>query len=426
MIRSKSDLIDKSYKYAASSTTKNHIYILYKNRNGNYIFTSFNVATLKSNEIKGKLSRKLPIGKREIMNEVACFYSYTKRVGYLYAINLKTGEQKGVPIKINNVRAKKTVTEAFQILKKSNEIVVCLNTSFKLKKNHLYIQRFNSNLEMLSTLKLTENVSQSIVNVSVSELNNGKLLLLGTFSGGSQARSEGIFISRLNNKEIEYLKFYNYSDFDKIYSYLSERKQEKIIRKRRRKERRGKHLNSSFRIEPHNAIILDDGYMFVGESYYPTYQHRTYSTYSANGVYTTHSSNIFDGFQYTHAVLARFDKNGQFLWDEALPMWPFHKPFFVKKFISLAKQKQSINMVFEDRSQIISATIDFDGNTLCQRMANNIKTNAKGDYTRWTSSVIEHWYGNNFIVHGNQKIKNKKNSRLAKKRKVYFINKIEF
>ena len=77
---------------------------------------------------------------------------------------------------------------------------------------------------------------------------------------------------------------------------------------------------------------------------------------------TTHTEQVFDGFQYTHAVLVNFDSEGKIVWDQCFEMWPAYKPFYVKKFISLAQDNEdAINMVFVSKEQICSKSIDYSG-----------------------------------------------------------------
>ncbi|MCB0739101.1 MAG: hypothetical protein KDC92_16445, partial [Bacteroidetes bacterium] len=198
-----------------------------------------------------------------------------------------------------------------------------------------------------------------------------------------------------------------------------------------KKEKKGKELVFSYRIAMHGIIKVDDGYMFLGEAYYPTYRTETYTTTSTvNGVTTTttNTRQVFDGYQYTHAILSKFNEDGKLIWDQIFEMWPSYKPFVVKHFISIAERNQnSLKLVFASRSRITSKSFDFNGTIIQESESEEIETNFENDKTKSSFSNIDYWYDNFFIAYGEQKIKNTKDdTRQKRKRKVYFINKIKY
>jgi len=169
---------------------------------------------------------------------------------------------------------------------------------------------------------------------------------------------------------------------------------------------------------------LDEGYLFIGEAYYPTYRTETYTTYS-NGVAVTQTRQVFDGYQYTHAVVTRYNKYGEMVWDQIFEMYPSYKPFFVKRFISIAEGDQdALNLVFASRSRIVSKSFSYEGEVISDRTSDPIETGLDGDKTKWSNSNVDYWYDDYFIAYGRQKIKNKEKGQ--RKRFVYFVNKIKF
>ena len=95
---------------------------------------------------------------------------------------------------------------------------------------------------------------------------------------------------------------------NKFLEYLPARKQAKVERKQKRKEKKGKEMNINYLIASHDIIKKGDKYIMLGEAYYPTYRTETRTDANGNVTYRT----VFDGYQYTHAVVAGFDKDGHF------------------------------------------------------------------------------------------------------------------
>jgi len=112
--------------------------------------------------------------------------------------------------------------------------------------------------------------------------------------------------------------------------------------------------------------MMNDGYIFIGEAFYPTYRNETRMVTSyVNGRPST---------------------------------------------------TMQTTLVF-----------DHDGEILFEHQTDEIKTNFEGDKSKYSFSEIENWYDNYFIAYGSQKIKNEDtNNRNNKTRHVYFINKIKF
>ena len=136
---------------------------------------------------------------------------------------------------------------------------------------------------------------------------------------------------------------------------------------------------------------------------------------------------VFDGFRYTHAVIVKFDSQGNLKWDETFEMWPAYKPFHVKRFISIAeKNEHQLKLVFASRSKITSQTVGFNGRIEKDFESETIETQYEGDKHKWTYSNIDYWYGRYFLAYGSAKIKNQESAKGDRKRKVFFISKVGY
>jgi hypothetical protein len=254
-------------------------------------------------------------------------------------------------------------------------------------------------------------------------------MLSQAYAKNNSSGSEGLFFCKIKNKEVDFFKFYNFLDLDNFLSYLPEKRIEKIEKKKNRKAERGKELTLTYRIAPHEVMQLPDGYLFLGEAFYPTYQTQTTtSTSTTNGVTstTTHTTQVFTGYQYTHAILARFGSGGNLLWDEIFELRSAYKPYKIKRFISIEEKNQDmIKMVFASNNKITTKAVDNNGSLISDFQSEEIETNFKGDKAKRSFSDIDYWYDNYFIAYGQQIIKNTADE-TARKRKVYFISKVRY
>lgn len=239
--------------------------------------------------------------------------------------------------------------------------------------------------------------------------------------------SEGLFFCEAQNNEISFIQYYNWLELDNFLSYLSLRKQERIEKKNERKKANGKQLIYNYLIADHDVQLVEDGYIFLGEAYYPTYRTEFYTSYQ-NGVPVTQTRTVFDGYQYTHAVVAKFGFDGELIWDETFEMFPAEKPYRVKRFISTPDNlEDALYMVFSSRGRIITKAINFDGIVIENKASEEILTDNQNDNIKYTTSNLDYWYGDYFLAFGFQKIVNRAEAkRKDRKRKVYYMTKISY
>lgn len=429
-VNSKSISIKKKYYADETYHTDKRSHTLCRDRKGNYSIVSVEASSLEITKVDGIVPKKSWIKEMTILGDYAFFHASIKKVPYLFSVNWKTGKQNFIPVSLRNYSSKKTQLMGFQVLKSSNEIFLYVQAQVEKKKSELYVIRLNDKGEKEEVFNLSKNIDQNIIDVSASKLSNGKYIFTGTYSTKSLSESEGLFFCQAQKNEIDFISFYNFLDLDQFLSYLPERKQEKIEKKKERKEGRGKEFKLKYQIATHDVEELDDGYIFLGEAYYPTYRTETYTATSfINGVSstTTHSRTIFDGYRYTHAVVAKFNKEGSLQWDQTFEMWPAYKPYYIKHFISMAEKNQSFSkLVFASRNKIISKSIDYNGLVIQDSESEEIETTHEGDKEKWSVSNVDFWYDKYFIAFGEQKIINKKDKDVKRKRKVYFISKIKY
>ena len=426
-VQSKKLLLNKKFFKNETFSDKDRIHTLYTNKKGEYQLITINAANLEDTRVSGIYPKKSLIKSMAILGDFAYLKATIKKSPFLFAINWKTGAKKLIPINIKDYSPKRLSLMNFQILNESNEIFLYVKAIEKNKKSDIYVIRLNDKGEKIEVFNFTKNIDKNIIDISASKIGDNNYIFNGTYSTKSTGMSEGLFFCQGNKSNINYIRFYNFLDLENFLSYLPEKKQKKIEKKKGKKEKKGKELSFNYRIAAHGLIQLNDGYLFLGEAYYPTYRMEPYQT-TVNGVTTTQYRQVFDGYQYTHAILSKFSNDGALIWDQIFELFGAYKPFHVKRFISIAEQKQNaINLVFSSRNKIYSKSFDFDGKVIQEKESDKIATNYSGDKTKGTFSNIDFWYDQYFLAYGHQKIINKeKGDNVKRKRKVYFISKIKF
>jgi len=422
--------VDKKLRLDEKFSDGKELYSIFKNVKGDFVIVTVNPQEKSLESISGSLPRKCRIRDMVVSGDFAYFKSVIKGNSYLFTINLNTGLQKPIMLSVAGTKPKDLMLESFQLIEGEDEIMLLVSAKISRKKTESKIVILNSKGDKKAVFDVFRNMEQNIISATASKLSDNSYLVLGTFAKDSKVTSEGIYISKITDGQLEYIKFYNYIDLQNFLSYLPEKRQKKIEKKKKRKESRGNDFALNYNIAAHDVIVRDDGYLLIGEAYYATYYTETYTTTSTvNGhtTVTTHTRQVFDGYQYTHAYIAKFGFDGDLIWDQTFSMWPTYKPFRVKEFISVAENDdQSVKMVYVSYNRIMTKLLGNDGQVISDFQTEEIETGFEGDKVKRSFSNIDYWYGNVFIAYWNQKIKNKENKDVERKRKIYFISKIVF
>lgn len=426
--------IDTKFKLDETFRDKDNLHLLFKGRKGAYLILNIDAVTLKKTETKGEFGSRTTVKGMTVLNNFAFLTTYTKGVSQILSINLENADQRFFPIEIEGFKSKKIVVESMQVSRESNEIFVFVEAVKSKKESTTFILRMDDNGKLKGTYDFSQAGEEIITSATASYISEGKYVLTGTYSKKNRHTSEGMFFSTIQDGEIQNISFYNFLDLDNFLNYLPERKQKKIEKKKKRKNDKGKEWSVRYFLASHNIIEVDDGYIFLAEAYYPTYRQESYTTTSfTNGIAstTTHYRTVFDGYQYTHALIAKFDTSGNKEWDQCFKMYPAYKPFYVKRFINITEQKQdAVKLVYASGSSIYSKEIGFDGEITQEEESEEISTGNETDKMKRSFSNISFWYDKYFIAYGFQTIKDedkeKKKGIGKRKRKVFFVNKVAF
>ncbi len=411
--------LPKKYRVRKSATSENHLHTLFTNGKGNFSIASMAIPSLKEVRTEGAIPKKAEIGVMKVLDDQLYIALSVNAVPFLMIANWQTGQTRMVPIRIPYYGPKKTRLQHFQIMENLGQVLLFVQAKKEKRKSDTYVLALDRSGQELENYNLTRFVDQNLISISASWLGRGEWIFTGTYSTRYTHQSEGLFFCQVENQQIEALQFYNFlDDLEDFLDYLPEKQKNKIVNKKTRRSEKGKTYNPPYHLAGHDLIPVSDGYLFLGEAFFATYESETCPDGS--------TTEVFDGYQYTHAVLAKFDALGGLEWDQTFEMWPAHKPHFVKQFITMTTApEQSIDLVFANGNEVISKSIQYDGTILKDASSNEMLMIFDDDQPKSTFSNLDHWYDEYFIAYGRQKVKNVVDDLEKRKRKVYFISKLK-
>lgn len=352
-------------------------------------------------------------------------------VGQLLFINLKTGSRQNFPLGKGSFIALRWLSVD------STGITVRAVVSRQISKKvwEHYLVRYDT----LGNIKNEALISPGstgydFTNFQVYQGAVGSDMILGAYaltsSGNSGQKmkvieeSSGLFSCSFENGRQNQPVFINYLELKSANNLISEKDIFSLKKKALKKNKNIGEYSLDFTMLLHKIIRQKDSFLLLAEFYYPQYRTENYTDFDYYGRPYSNSYSVFDGYRYTNAVVAAFDKDGKLLWDNAME---------IRNLVSFELDQKVTLFPFGD--EIILCYLS-DGKIGAKIIRQNAVVE-KLDFApvdllysddkllAESRSRMVYWYGNYFLCYGYQEIKNialdKNNKRL-----VFYLNKIRF
>ena len=336
----------------------------------------------------------------------------------------KTGDVVLTPVELpKGVKAKKVTILSFQELSNINEIATVLRIKGKSPSRNLCMMH-SANGDLIRSIDISPKQEDvTIIECRISSPSQNKFIFAGTYNNRLQKMAEGVFIAESDNTGLKYLTTTTFLELKNFTDYMPERTQNYINKRVERAENAGRKMTLDYYVTIHPLVSTADGYFLVGEAYYSVYHTETSVV---NG--KTTRSQVFDGIQYTHAVLVKFDLNGKRIMDQCLPMKKFVSagqllgtrdvPRFITLNVSVPYQ---IAMSFVVDKYLIYKVFNHSGTEISRNQCEVVAKGNENEVIQGASSSLQHWYDSYFVFYGYQTMKNSD----GKKRVSFYIDKLE-
>jgi hypothetical protein len=259
-------------------------------------------------------------------------------------------------------------------------------------------------------------------------------IVSGVYGNRKSDYSRGIFVATIDPTGYQQIKYYNYGDLDNFFKYMKVKREYRVKERIQRRKIKGKKLRFNYRVIIHELIEDGDQYIMLGEAFYPQYTSINQSSVGYRGFFRPYSSGtpylrgdqVFDGYQYTHAVIIGFDKNGKRLWDNSFEINDV-KTYTLEQYVKLDTDHDKIALLYLYDNQIRSKIIKGD-QVLEGKSENPIKSLYENDVLLvgdGASNKLDYWYSDFFYAFGIQNILNTQNQ-TVQKRRVFYVNKVSY
>jgi hypothetical protein len=307
------------------------------------------------------------------------------------------------------------------------------------KKKCLWIRNYNHEGNLVKTIILTPEDKKTLLFGTILTSSQNEQIVVGVY-GRHSDYSRGIFVANINPMGEYEIQYYNYSELEHFFNYMKASRQKRIKERIERKKVKGRKAKFNYRFLVHELIPYKNQFIMVGEAFYPHYTYNGYNnrfigSFAFSPRYSTpmirDNNMVFDGYQYTHAVVIGFNEKGKIIWDNSFQINDV-KSMQLEEYVKIqpGEDQIAIHYLFENilRTKIIKDFQVFEGKTSGNAVTKSKRNRNKPDNI--AKSVLENWYGNYFYTYGTQEVNvsrvNSKGGVTQDLQKVFFINKITY
>ncbi|MBL0742533.1 hypothetical protein [Chryseolinea lacunae] len=307
------------------------------------------------------------------------------------------------------------------------DVVICAR-NYQGQKT-VWLKNYDADGNLQNNFALQPENGKHLIFARSMKTENNMQLLGGVYGARNSEYSRGLFLASIDQAGMEQVRYYGYGDLENFFKYMKAKREIRVKERIKRRKIKGKRIRFNYRFLVHEIVPYNNQYVLLGEAFYPHYTSVGTNGYgSFFGGRTMYQNSmvrdgrIFDGYQYTHAVVMGFDHNGKLLWDNSFEINDV-RTYTLEQYVKLEVQKDKIVLLYlfenELRSKIIQNNQVLEGKTF-----EPIKTKSETEFVKREQSDInklEYWYDSFFYAYGVQEIVGPKG-----KRRVFYINKIVY
>jgi hypothetical protein len=300
-------------------------------------------------------------------------------------------------------------------------IVASKNTA---QRKSLWIRTYDTEGNLLRTTILQPDPDKNLIFGKSYQMENGNEVVLGSY-GRYTDYARGIFSAEINSDGESKITYHNFGELQRFFSYMSPKHEKRVVERVEKRKLKGKKLRYNYHYLIHEVVPYRNEFILLGEVFYPHYTYASSgrnfsSSYYGNAL--SRSELVFDGYQYTHAVVAGFDKNGQLLWDNSFKMDNV-KTMRLEQFVKIQPFEDKLEMLYLNENNLTSKTI-LEADVIQNKVTRSLyATNPKNVLTEFNK--LDNWYTGHLFAYGALTIVNPVSPNGTRTtRRVFYISKI--
>lgn len=366
-----------------------------------------------------------------VLNGIAFVgYNLKNEPSHIQVINLRSGKitdspltTAGTPSNLTGFIADTLSSAIFATIRKAES------------KNHVVsdLLKINFSGTLLSETELsTISPLWELGSPQLIMMNTDDILVISTYSatghsGKSSAltSSSGFYTCRVKNGVQTDIRFKNFLELKNFKNVIQEKELMAIKKKANKKNKPVDNYTTEVNLLVHPLIFHNDQIIIVAESYVPEYHSENFTEFDFYGRPYINTYNVFDGYRYTSAMIAGFDRSGNLRWDNSMEIRNLISTELTPKVNVFFSSMDLVVLCYSSEGRIASKIIK--ENDVVEKLDFSAmdQLNPEDKMLTDSKSFMVPWYGSFFLCYGYQDIKNI-NSSEDKKRLVFYFTKVKF
>jgi hypothetical protein len=412
---------DKNFVLANQAFTDDYLYfIFYKPNFSDRNFHLYQLDLKTGNYVKSIIKNSIPFAPNVFAatEKGILIGGYFSRVPVVIFYNIVLQQRRILPGLFNEPG------ELNQIkVNPDNTFDLIISSNNYEGQRALWIKNYDPEGRLLrnSTLKPGKDVNFIFAQTVQTEDNQ---IVAGVYGKGrNKEYSRGLFVADVSSPSGDQTQYYSFIDLENFFKYMRANKEKRTKEKFARKKIKGKKIRFQYRFIVHEFVPYKDYFLLLGEAFYPKYKRHDELF---GGALVAGDIQIFDGYQYTHAVLLGISKEGKLLWDNSFEMNDI-KTFTLQQFVKMDLQEDAVTLLYlfdnKIRTKIIKDSTVLEGKTYSPAQQKFIDNNTIEEDLSVTK--LDYWYTHHFLTYGveNKVITTRRGTRRSK---VFFVNKVHY
>lgn len=298
---------------------------------------------------------------------------------------------------------------------------VLINSKNNSRQKTLWIKNYDAHGGLIQNATLNPQENSGLLFGRIININNETQIIAGVYGNRNSDYSKGLFLARIDSEKNHELFYYPFADLQNFFKYMKAKREKRVKERIERRRINGRKLRLQYRFLVHEFIPYKDEFILLGEAFYPKYKQmdQTYGYGLVPGF-----NAVFDGYQYTHAIIIGFDELGKLMWDNSFEINDV-RTFTLEQFVKMDVQNDKIALLYlykdKIRSKIIQNNKVLEGKVYNQLNLDFEETHSPEDVN---INRLDYWYHDNFLIYGTQSIPHTRFSRAP--RQAFYVNKLRY
>ncbi|MDP4281789.1 MAG: hypothetical protein Q8867_06520 [Bacteroidota bacterium] len=334
---------------------------------------------------------------------------------------------------VNRILTPDTISSisTFQVDSLGRRFLIALRKMVKKNSWEIFLHSLSyEGDQMPGTLISAINPEIEIQSLRFCPQDEKNIYLFGTYGIRSSGKknlpppSTGFFLSKIQDHQQKDIHFLNFLELKNAANLLGDRDVISLKKKSIKKKRDINSYSLDFNIFLHPVISKKDQFLLMAETYNPQYHSENFTDFDFYGRPFTNTYSVFDGYRFTNAILACFNKDGVLQWDNTMEIRNLLTSELVPR-VQIRQSGENLVLSYLSEGKIASKVVN------CDKVIEKLDFSpldlmfSEDKLLEETKSLMVPWYGNYYLCYGYQIIKNINRSEGAK-RLVFYFTKVQF